>query len=260
MNHSIQGDVVLVTGAAGGIGRAIVAALAAQGAQVVATDRPGVAPTKGPQAAWLELDVTDAMQWQQVMATIDTRFGALHALVNNAGISLVRSFAETDLDTWRRVQAVNVESVLIGTQAALPLLSQSGAGRTGGSSIVNLSSVGGLRGAPFNAAYCTSKAAVMMLTKSTALEFAALKLPVRVNCVHPGGIETEMMASIMDGYVSVGAMQDRATSQAAVDAMHPIGRMGQPDEIADGVVFLCSPASRYMIASSLVIDGGYTAR
>lgn len=260
MAIDLNGAVALVTGAGGGIGRAICAALSAAGARVMAADRhwpDDAAPVAGER---LVLDVRDVDGWAAAMRTIQERHGRLDVLVNNAGIPLVASIAETTLEQWRLCQSVNVEGTLLGIQAALPLLRESGAGREGGASIINISSVGGLRGAPFNAAYCTSKAAVLMLTKSAALEFCALGYPIRVNSVHPGAVGTAMMQDIIHRYVELGSMTSVEQATQAVNAMHPIGRQAKPEEIAAGVLFLASPASSYMVGSELVIDGGYTSR
>ncbi len=260
MNKDMEGAVALVTGAGGGIGRAICAALTAAGAHVVAADRHWPADAPGVAGEPVVLDVRDGDAWAGVMRDIRKRHGRLDVLVNNAGIPLVASIAETTLDQWRLCQAVNVEGTLLGMQAALPLLREAGADRAGGASIINISSVGGLRGAPFNAAYCTSKAAVLMLTKSAALEFCALGYRIRVNSVHAGAVGTTMIQDIIQRYVELGTMASVDQATQAVNAMHPIGRQAKPEEIAAGVLFLASSASSYMVGSELVIDGGYTSR
>ena len=253
MNGVLDGSVALVTGAGGGIGKAIVEAMRAAGAEVIATD---LRPSEGITAH----DVTSEEDWERIAQDIGKRFGKLDCLINNAGFSVVAELETQPLAEWRKVQAINVESIVIGLQKTLPLLREGAKGREGGASVVNLSSVGGMRGAAFNAAYCASKAAVALLTKSAAIEFGALKYGVRVNSVHPGGIETEMMESIMRRYVELGAAPSWEASLAGVVASHPIGRMGKPEEIAGGVVFLCSPAASFMTGSELVIDGGFTSR
>jgi NAD(P)-dependent dehydrogenase (short-subunit alcohol dehydrogenase family) len=255
----LKDAVALVTGAGGGIGEAVCTALRETGARVIATDLIS-APDHANAATWLEHDVTSARDWERVIEEIQARFGRLDCLVNNAGISLVAGIADTSIKQWRRVQSVNVESALLGMQAALPLLRESGKTRAGGSSVVNFSSVAGLRGAPFNAAYCASKGAVKLLSKCAALEFAALGYPIRVNSIHPGGVETAMMDSIMARYVEVGFAPSIEAAKAAVNALHPLGRMAQPAEIAAGAVFLCSSQSSFMTGSELVMDGGFTTR
>lgn len=253
MSGVLAGSVALVTGASGGIGKAIVEAMRAAGAEVAATD---LRPSEDVVAH----DVASEADWVRVAGDIRQRFGRLDCLVNNAGFSVVAELETQPLAEWRKVQAINVESIVIGLQQTLPLLREGAKGREGGASVVNLSSVGGMRGAAFNAAYCASKAAVALLTKSAAIEFGALKYGIRVNSVHPGGIETEMMESIMRRYVELGAAPSWEASLAGVIASHPIGRMGRPEEIAGGVVFLCSPAASFMTGAELVIDGGFTSR
>lgn len=258
MSISLPGTVAVVTGAAGGIGREICRALRAAGAQVLATDMVADAP--GIDADhYLRHDVTSADGWRQVEAMVRERHGRLDILVNAAAISIVASIKETPLSEWHRVNAVNVDSIIIGTQTLLPLLKAGGKARPGGASIVNFSSVGGQRGAAFNAAYCTSKGAVKLLTKSMGAEFAALGYNIRVNSVHPGGIDTAMLGAIMDRYVEIGAVPSRAAALAGVVASHPIGRLGRPDELGGGVVYLCSEAASFVTCSELNIDGGFTA-
>lgn len=255
----LDGTVALVTGATGGIGRATVAALRDRGASVIATDMAKSAEVEGA-TTYLPLDVTSEAAWADVVARIEAEHDRLDILVNNAGISVTNSVAASSLAEFRRCMAVNVEGVFLGTRAAQPLMTRSGAAREGGSSIINLSSVGGLRGAPFMATYCASKGAVKLFSKSAALEFAALKLPIRVNSVHPGGIETDMMDTIFARYVDEGLFPDMDAARAAVSAGHAVSRMGQPREIAEGIAFLASPAASFMTGSELVIDGGMTAK
>ncbi len=255
MGGVLDGAVALVTGAGGGIGGATVAAMIEAGAEVVATD------IQVPSGGTLNLaqDVTDEAGWAALAETIRQRWGRLDCLVNNAGIATITTIEENSLAVWRRQMAVNVDSMLLSCKAMLPLLREAGKTRAGGASVVNLSSVGGIGGAPFMAAYCTSKGAVRLFSKSAALEFAALRYNIRVNSVHPGGIQTGMMDEIIAAYVKLGVASDVATARAAVDAQHPLGRWGKPEEIAGGIVYLCSPAASFMTGSELVIDGGFTA-
>ncbi len=249
--RSLDGCVALVTGAKGGIGSAICAALEEAGSRVVATDIDQVDVEIG-----FKHDVTSAADWQRVTERIRNQFGRLDCLINNAGMSLVERIEDTSVEQWRRVSGVNVESVLLGLQATLPLLKESGASRHGGSSVVNVSSVAGLRGCAFNAAYCSSKGALTLLTKSAAREFAALKYPVRVNSIHPAGVETHMIDSIFERYVEIGAWDSVSAGRATSDASTPLGRLARPEEVAGGIVFLCSSAASYMTGSEIVIDGG----
>jgi len=255
LSLALNGAVALVTGAGGGIGRAVCAALGEAGARVVATDI-GAAPKDWMADAWWQLDVTSAEDWTRVVDEIGKRFGRLDCLINNAGIALVEHIADTSLEQWRRVMSVNVESVLLGLQAALPLLRESGKDRVGGSSAVNISSTAGLRGAALNAAYCASKGAVTLLTKAAAKEFAALQYPIRVNSIHPGVVGTPMVDSIATRYVEVGVCPSMEEAKQAFIAATQLRRMGRPEDIAGGAVFLCSPAASFMTGAELVIDGG----
>ena len=258
MTIALPEVIALVTGAAGGIGRELCKALKTAGATVIATD---LAASADDIAAdhYLQHDVTDAAAWQRVADYVSSTYGRLDALVNNAGFSIVVKFEDSPLSEWHGVQRVNVDSIVIGVQAMLPLLKQGGKARKGGASIVNFSSVGGQRGAAFNAAYCASKAAVLMLSKCLGAEFAALGYNIRVNSVHPGGIDTAMLNSIIDRYVELGAAPSREAAVQGVRINHPIGRMGRPDELGGGVVYLCSEAASFVTCSELVIDGGFTA-
>jgi NAD(P)-dependent dehydrogenase (short-subunit alcohol dehydrogenase family) len=252
---TLKDSIALVTGAGGGIGRATVAALREAGAEVIATDLN--APVCGDLN--LAQDVTSEQGWTDLAGEIERRYGRLDCLVNNAGIAVVATIAEDTLESWRKVQSVNVESIFLSLKTLLPLLRKSGETRKGGASVVNLSSVGGIGGAPLMTSYCTSKGAVRLLSKSAAMEFAALDYNIRVNSVHPGGIETAMMEDIITRYVELGVAPDKETSRKAVDAQHPLKRWGRPEEIAGGIVYLCSPAASFVTGSELVIDGGFTA-
>jgi len=253
----LENVVAVVTGAAGGIGRELVKAMKAAGAVVIATDRLAEAQVEGADH-YLQHDVTSEADWQAVAALVQDTYGRLDALVNNAGLSIVTRFDETPLSEFHRVNAVNVDSVIIGTQVLLPLLREGGKSRAGGASVVNFSSVGGLRGAAFNAAYCTSKAAVKMLSKCLGAEFGALGYNIRVNSVHPGGIDTDMLGSIMDRYVELGAVPSREVAMQGIVANHPIGRMGRPAEMGGGVVYLCSEAASFVTCAEFLMDGGFS--
>ncbi|TAL01905.1 MAG: SDR family oxidoreductase [Rhodospirillaceae bacterium] len=257
MTIALTGVVALVTGASGGIGREICKAMKAADAIVVASDIMQE-PKDIVCDLYLQHDVTSEMGWKKVEVEIRERWGRLDSLVNNAGVSIVTRFEDTPLSEFHKLNAVNVDAIIIGIQAMLPLLKEGGRTRKGGASIVNFSSVGGLRGAAFNSAYCTSKAAIKMLSKCLGAEFAALGYNIRVNSVHPGGIDTGMLRSITERYVEIGAAPSFETAAAGIRAHHPIGRLGRPDELGGGVVYLCSEASSFVTCAEFLIDGGFS--
>ncbi len=257
MTIGLEDTIALVTGAAGGIGRAVCQAMHDAGATVVAADVANVGDVAA--AHTLHHDVTSEADWQRVADELQQRYGRLDVLVNLAAIAPVGRIEDMSVEAWRKVQAVNVDSIVIGMRTLLPLLKISGKTRPGGASIVNFSSVGGLRGAALCAAYCSSKGAVTLLSKCAAIEFAALGYKIRVNSVHPGGIESEMMSSMMKRYVDLGATPSVQAAEAAIVAQHPIGRLAKPEELGGGVVYLCSTAASFVTGSELVIDGGFTA-
>ena len=263
MSNDLSGTVALVTGAAGGIGRAICTAILEAGAIVVATDTKGglarCVSHQNPRYLSQSLDVTSENDWRSVVDTIDRQYGHLDILVNGAGISIVGKLEDTSLADWRRCQEINVDGTFLGIRSCTGLLRRSGKLRKGGASVINLSSVAGLKGAAFNAAYCTSKGAVRLLTKSAALEFSALGDAIRVNSIHPGGVQTEMIDSIVKRYVEMGVAASVQDGTAMVSKMHPIGRIASPEEIADTVLFLASSASSFVHGAELAVDGGYTA-
>lgn len=248
----LTGKIVLITGAASGIGWATAEHFAQEGAIVVLADRAtdklaqrlSSLQVRDDRHCAMALDVTSENEWIRATLEIDRAFGRLDVLVNNAGIGYFRSIAEMTFQEWRAIMAVNLDGVFLGTKYALPLLARSGQG-----SIVNVSSIRGQVAGPNTGAYCASKAGVRLFTKSTALECAALGNGVRANSVHPGVIETPMSAQALDD----AARLERAQSI-------PARRFGKPAEIAAAIVFLASDESSYMTGSEMTIDGGYTAQ
>jgi NAD(P)-dependent dehydrogenase (short-subunit alcohol dehydrogenase family) len=259
----VDGKVALVTGGASGIGAGCAQRLAEEGARVIVTDLQdakggelaAAIAKAGGAARYLHHDVTREDAWVEVVADVEKTEGRLDILVNNAGIGIgCPSITLMSLDDWRRQQAVNVEGVFLGIKHSLPLMRKAG----NGGSIVNMSSVAGLKGSAFLAAYCATKGAVRLFTKAIAMECANAKDGIRVNSVHPGIIETPIWLSITGmGQAGTNAPPDLdAMSQTAV----PLGVKGLPLDIANGVLWLASDESRYVTGEELVIDGGLSVR
>ncbi len=253
----LDGRVALVTGASRGIGAQTARALAAAGAKVVVTDlaEPAelAAEIGGLSCAQ---DVTSEQAWADTMAFIKAEAGGLDILVNNAGLFLMKALTDTTLEEWRRLHSVNVEGVFLGTKAAIPLLAERAGKWKGGTAIINLSSVAGLVGAVGAACYNASKGAVRLFTKGMALELAPAG--IRVNSVHPGIIETKMGDEVVSGFSALGGIGENEARVQASQA-HPLGHMGQPQNIADAIVFLASDKAAFMTGSEMVVDGGMTA-
>lgn len=252
----LQNKIGLITGAGSGIGEATAIRFAQEGAQVILTDVDissveNVAAeirANGGQAKALHQDVTSESGWDELIGTISSDFGALHILVNNAGIALPNNVENATLEEWRKVQEVNVEGVFMGCRAAIKLM------KTCGGSIINISSIEGIVGEPNTAAYNASKGAVRIFTKSVALHCASNDYPIRVNSVHPGFIMTRL---VEEGIASMPE-EVRADVRERLTREIPNGQMGEPVDIANGCLFLASDESRYMQGSELIIDGGYT--
>jgi NAD(P)-dependent dehydrogenase (short-subunit alcohol dehydrogenase family) len=234
--------VVLVTGAAGAIGAAAVTAIRDAGGTAIATDLNGGARLDAA------LDVTSEADWRRLAAEIERGHGRLDGLVNAAGIASVANVEKADFADWRRVLSVNLDGTFLGCKYAFPLL------RKKGGSIVNLSSVLGLIGSANLAAYSASKGGVSLLTKSVALNGARYKPPVRCNAVCPAFVEGPMVDGIAEGTRNPDAVRQKL----ALDI--PLGRLGQPEEVADLCVFLLSDASAFITGADVPIDGGLTAR
>ena len=258
MTINLDNTIALVTGAAGGIGRAVCATMTNAGAKVIATDIADK-PDDILAEAYYKHDVTSQDDWQKIANKIESDYGQLDALVNVAGLSIVASIEETSLSEWQRVNGINVDSILLSFHTMLPLLKKSGKTRKGGASVVNFSSIAGQRGAAFNAAYCASKGAVKIFTKCAAIEFAALGYNIRVNSIHPGGVETPMLKSIIDTYIDKGVVPSYEIAEASIIADHPIGRLGVPEDLGGGVVYLCSNSAAFVTGAELNIDGGFTS-
>ncbi|MEJ0040917.1 MAG: SDR family oxidoreductase [Rhizomicrobium sp.] len=207
----------------------------------------------GGEAIYLHHDVASEDAWESVVAAVEAKFGRLDILVNNAGIAIAGSVLTMTLADWRRQTAINLDGVFLGVKHALPLMRASGGG-----SIVNISSLAGLKGSPTLAGYCATKGGVRLFTKAVAMECGAARDNVRVNSVHPGIIETPIWAGIVPGTGAPGANAPNLDQIAEMAV--PIGKKGVPDDIAQGVLYLASDESRYVTGSELVIDGGMSTR
>jgi 3(or 17)beta-hydroxysteroid dehydrogenase len=234
---------VLVTGASGGIGSAIVRRFRAEGAQVAASDL--TAPTLPCDLA-LALDVTDEVEWAEAVRRARAAFGRLDVLVNNAGLALTRPLAETTLAEWRRVMAVNLDGTFLGVREGLRHLAPSGA-------ILNLASVAALVAAPPLAAYSAAKGGVVALTRSAAAIAAEAGQGIRVNALCPGFTDTAMLDEIS------AALGSRDSVKAKLARRQPLGRLCTPEEIAEAALYLCSDAARYVTGTTLTVDGGYSS-
>jgi len=254
----VKGKVCIVTGAAMGIGRACVERLADEGARVALFDlhddlgEAAVAELKsrGVDAAYWHVDVSSEASLRDAIAATAERFGRIDVLVNNAGISgTTKPTHEITEAEWDQVQAVNVKGVFFGVKHVIPHLRSAGGG-----SIVNLSSIYGLVGGPDVPPYHASKGAVRLMSKTDAMLYAGDG--IRVNSVHPGYIWTPMV----EHHLRSSGATDMEAARREVGQLHPLGHVGEPDDIAWGVVYLASDESRFMTGAELVIDGGYTAR
>jgi NAD(P)-dependent dehydrogenase (short-subunit alcohol dehydrogenase family) len=267
MTQKLAGRVALVSGGLRGIGRAICDCLLAEGAAVCATDlderdsqevEAFLSASGG--AHYFHLNATREEDWLATRAWIEQTFSRLDILVNNVGADLTGKVQDLSLADWRRLMTLNMESVFLGTKTFQPLLAKSGASTPYGSSIVNISSIMGIVGMGEVSAYNASKGAVRLFTKSNALEFADAGVPIRVNSVHPGFVETPLLHKGMENWA---ARDGNVTAQQLIDAMAqttPVKRLAQPMEIGRVVAFLASDDASYMTGSEVVVDGGWTAR
>jgi NAD(P)-dependent dehydrogenase (short-subunit alcohol dehydrogenase family) len=238
----LKDHIVLVTGALGTLGAAMCKAIEAAGGKAIRSDLA----TRGKVD--IALDVTSEDNWKAAIAEIDSAHGRLDGLVNNAGVGTPGDVEQTSFSEWRRVMAINADGVFLGCKYAMPLLAKSKA-----PSIVNISSASGIVAGANLAAYNASKGAVRMLSKSVALSGARKRPPVRSNSVHPAFIEGDMVDRMVKG------RPDPAKAMSKLHAQIPIGRLGQPQEVANTVVWLLSPASSFTTGSEVLVDGGLIA-
>ena len=272
----VKGKIALVTGGADGIGAATARLLAAEGATVVVTDineagakalgaelgGMGIAHDAGSESDWhAAIAVVKDRDGQRIhrdgrrtlVQDVAAHFGRIDVLVNNAGIGAgIGDIEHQTLEDYHKVMRVTCDSVFIGSKCAIELMKGQSSPIGGGGSIVNVSSIHGIKAAAHEAAYSAAKGAVRLLTKSVALHCARNGYRIRSNSVHPGYILTTQMIAWME------RSDNSADLNAALLAQHPIGFLGQPEDIANGILYLASEESRFMTGSELVIDGGYT--
>lgn len=252
--NRVEGKVALVTGAASGIGLATAKMLAREGARVFCTDRDAAGVERAAKECGGAFRVHDVSKEDQWIATADEvveRFGKLDILVNNAGVGVMKDVEHTTLEEWRFVHAVNTEGVFLGCREGIRAMRKKS---EGGGSIINVSSIAGLVGDAGLAAYCSSKGAVRLLTKSVALHCAQRGYGIRCNSIHPSFIATPMVEAMVHGARDAAKMRERLEKAA------PVGHMGEPDDVASTILFLASDESKFITGTEVVIDGGATAR
>ena len=249
MAGRLDGKVALVSGGASGIGAAHARVFAAEGAKLVVGDlqedkgRAVVEAVNrdGGEAIFVQLDVARQADWERAVGEAVSRFGKLTTLINNAGIYWPRGTEEETLEGWNTMIAVNQTGVWLGMKAAVPAMREAGGG-----AIVNISSLYGLIGSPGSITYHATKGAVRLMTKSAALEY--VKEGIRVNSIHPGQIDTPILSGLTP------------EQNEQIKAATPMGRLGRPEEIAYGSLYLCSDEAAYTTGAELVIDGGWFAQ
>ena len=255
MAGRLEGRVALITGAGKGLGAAMARGMAAEGAPVALSDieeEGGKAlaaelEAGGAETMFITLDTTKEADWEAAIPAVIDRFGGLDILVNNAGVVIVEPVDAISVESWQKTMSVNLDGVFLGTKHGMAAM------RAGGS-IINLSSIMGFTSIPALSAYSASKGAVRLFTKAAALDGAKDERRIRVNSIHPGYIHTEMMEDTC--YRDYGSLE---AGLAALAKQHPIGRVGKPEDIANGVIFLASEESSFITGTELVIDGGYLA-
>jgi NAD(P)-dependent dehydrogenase (short-subunit alcohol dehydrogenase family) len=252
----VEHTVALLTGAAQGLGAAIAVMLAREGANVLLTDinlegakaQADQINAETPSRAVARYqEVSDAAGWQETMSAVEDRFGGLNILVNNAGIGSIGNVVEESLESWRKVHAVDLDSVFLGCKYGIPLMEKSGGG-----SIVNISSISGIIAGHNMASYNSAKAAVRHLSKSVALHCARAANGIRSNSVHPVFIDTP----ILDALAGDG---DKRKVREKLARQIPIGRIGKPDDVAYAVLYLASDESQFVTGTEIRIDGGISA-
>lgn len=261
MAGRVEGKIALITGGAQGLGEAAARMLAREGAKVAITDvnakgAAAIAESINAQhkgaAIAIAHDVTQEEQWKAAVVEAEKAFGGLHILVNNAGIGLTKDLLDISLEEWRKVHAIDLDGVFMGCKAAIPLMAKTVKNTGLGGSIVNISSISGIIAGHNMAAYNSAKAAVRHLSKSVALYCARREMNIRSNSVHPVFIATP----ILDGLVQRFGKEE---AYAKLGRQVPLGKIGEPDDIAYAILYLASDESKFVTGAELKVDGGISA-
>lgn len=253
----VKDKVTMVTGGVSGIGRACCLLLAREGSTVVIGDidvENGMKLAEeirqnGGEALFLKHDVSQEDEWMLTTDEVLRRFGRLDVLVNNAGIAITKNVEDLSFEEWHRVMAINLDGVFLGCKYGIKAMKKGGGG-----SIINMASIGADVGVPELPSYNASKGGVKLLTKSVALHCAREGLNIRVNSVHPGYVWTPLLKG------SITDEEELKAKRSLLDSLHPIGHVGEPEDVAYGVLYLASEEAKFVTGSELVIDGGFTAR
>lgn len=255
MGDRLTGKRALITGAASGLGLAMAQMFVREGAQVLMTDINGdkvraQAAALGAQAC--DHDVTNPGDWQRAVDLADSALGGLSVLVNNAGIALMGSVEEMSLVDWHRLHSVDLDSVFLGCKTALPMMAKTTRASASRGAILNIASIASVIASGNMAAYNSAKAAVGHLTKSVALHCAKAGYPITCNSLHPVFIDTP----ILDDMVGRGGREDTLSK---LGRQIPLGKVGEPDDVAFAAVYLCSDEAKFITGTGLNIDGGISA-
>ena len=262
-SQRLQGRIAFISGGLRGIGLAIAERYLAEGAEVVLSDldapdsehASAIMARLGQAASYVQADVTKEDDWLRARDAVRAQHGKLHILVNNAGIELAAPVETTTMKDWRRIMDINVDGVFLGVKTFTAMLAESGTGIKGGSSIINVSSIMGIVGLTDVSAYIASKGAVRLFTKGIAVEFAQKKKPIRANSIHPGFVNTGLLQSGARHMVETGNAEKPQDLLDVLIAQTPLGRLGDPADLAGGAFFLASEDSAFMTGAELVMDG-----
>ena len=261
MTGRVEGKVALVTGAAQGLGEAAARMLAREGARVALTDvnsqgaervAASINESRSGAAIAIQHDVTSETEWAEALSATERAFGALHVLVNNAGIGLTKDLEDVTLQEWRRVNAIDLDGVFLGCKLAIPLIARTVKETSLGGSIINISSISGIIAGHNMAAYNSAKAAVRHLSKSVALYCARKHYGIRSNSVHPVFIATPILDPLV-------ARFGKEEAYAKLGRQVPLGHIGEPDDIAYAILYLASDESKFVTGAELKVDGGISA-